>query len=763
MNTTDEINKNRFEFTVQITGERYYNEDSSWGVFVFTTNDNIPHLQQSKDMMTEEIIPISTLCGKVQRLYVGSEYKVVAEVEYNSKYSSYQYKPISVTADTPKTNKEKLIFLQTVTRKSVADQLLEKHPTIIEDIVNGKIKKEEFDTKDIKGLGVYTFGKLYDKIVDNYVISDIIVMLQPLGVTYNMIKKLISQEPNPSLLKQKLEENPYMITSIKGVGFKKADSLSLKLKPQLRNSMYRLTAFIQYFLRSKGEDSGHTWITSNELKNEISNNVPECHELLDKFLTLDVIYRETRNDIERVGLKYMHEIEMKIADILIEKENTEIDKFNFTEEEVGKSILEAEKSQGFTYTDEQSSIIKNALNKNVVFISGGAGVGKTSIARGILQLYKDKDMTISCMALSAKAAQRISEATQLPAQTIHRALGAMGFDHFCYDHDNPLPADVVFVDEASMINARLFYDLLKAIGENTRLVVSGDHLQLPPIGYGNIFADVLKRDDLFTSCKLTKVMRQAEKSGILSDANKIRKGENPLVRPDLKIIHGELRDMYYMFRDNRETLNHIAINTFIKTVSTDGVDNVVVAVPRREGCLNSSFEINNAIQDILMKEKSPVIDKKFIKFYKGDKVIQITNNYDKKIFNGEVGYVKGVIKKEVEGSEVKFIQIEFDDFATNDKKIIDYEEKELNQLNLAYALTVHKLQGDESKTVIGIVDNTHYALLDSCMLYTMITRAKKRCLLLAEPSAFMRCIKTNKNISRQTWLSDVKLSDVEKL
>ena len=164
-----------------------------------------------------------------------------------------------------------------------------------------------------------------------------------------------------------------------------------------------------------------------------------------------------------------------------------------------------------------------------------------------------------------------------------------------------------------------------------------------------------------------------------------------------------------------------------------------------------------------MKEKSPVIDKKFIKFYKGDKVIQITNNYDKKIFNGEVGYVKGVIKKEVEGSEVKFIQIEFDDFATNDKKIIDYEEKELNQLNLAYALTVHKLQGDESKTVIGIVDNTHYALLDSCMLYTMITRAKKRCLLLAEPSAFMRCIKTNKNISRQTWLSDVKLSDVEKL
>lgn len=762
MNTTDEINKNKFKFTAQITGERYYNEDSSWGVFIFTTKDDIPHLQQSKDMMTEEIIPIATLCGKVQRLYVGSEYKITAEVEYNSKYSSYQYKPISVVADTPKTSREKLIFLQTVTRESVATQLLNKHPTIIEDIVNGKIKKEEFDTSNIKGLGKYTFEKLYDKVVDNYVMSDIIVMLQPLGVTYNMIKKLISQEPNPSLLKQKLEENPYVITSIKGIGFKKADSLALKIKPQLRNSMYRLVAFAQFFLRSEGDDNGHTWITLNELKNEISNNVPECHDLLDKFLTLDIVYREKKNGVERIGLKYMHEIEMKIADILIKKENMKIDKFNFTEEEINKAIQEAEKSQGFVYTEEQNSVIKNALNRNVIFISGSAGTGKSSIARGILQLYKDKGMQISCMALSAKAAQRISETTQLPAQTIHRALGAMGFDHFCYDHNTPLPTDVVFIDEASMINARLFYNLLKAIGENTRLIVSGDHLQLPPIGYGNIFADVLKRDDLFTSCKLTKVMRQAEKSGILSDANKIRKGENPLPRPDLKVIHGELRDMYYMFRENRETLNHIAINTFIKTVKTDGISNVVIAVPRREGCLNSSFEINNRIQSILMREKSPVVDKKIIKFYEGDKVIQIANNYDKKIFNGEVGYVKGVTSKSVEGNEVKFIQVEFDDFSTGDKKIVDYEEKELNQLNLAYALTVHKLQGDESKTVIGIVDNTHYSLLDSCMLYTMITRAKNRCLLLAEPSAFMRCIRTNKNILRQTWMSDIKISDVGK-
>ena len=164
-----------------------------------------------------------------------------------------------------------------------------------------------------------------------------------------------------------------------------------------------------------------------------------------------------------------------------------------------------------------------------------------------------------------------------------------------------------------------------------------------------------------------------------------------------------------------------------------------------------------------MKDKEPIVDKKFIKFYKGDKVIQTTNNYEKKIFNGEVGYVKRNVSKTIDNECIDFIQVEFDDYSTGGKKIVEYENKELNQLNLAYALTVHKLQGDESKTVIGIVDNTHYALLDSCMLYTMITRAKNRCLLLCEPNAFIKCVRTNKNISRQTWLKDMKLERSKEL
>lgn len=753
----DVMDNEVFEFTATITGERYYNEESNWGVYVFSTEDDIPHLKKAIDQLNDEYLLVSTLCGKVQKLYLGSEYKVKAQVEYNSKYSSYQYKPISVIAQTPKSDKEKLLFLETMIRHDIATQLLEQYPTIIEDIINGKIKKECFDTSSIKGMGSYTFGRLYDNIIDNYVLSDVITMLQPVGVSYAMIKKLISNEPNPSLLKQKLEENPYIITNIRGIGFKKADSLALKIKPEFRKSIYRLTSFIQYYLRECGDNDGHTWISIDELKNSVANEIPECFDLLPQLLKSNTfLYSNTINGNEHIGLKYMYDIEINIADILMEKISTKIDKFDFSEEDINKAIETAEKEQGFNYTEEQRNIIIDALKSNVAIISGKAGSGKTTISRAILQAYKDKSMSITCVALSAKAAQRISEATSLPASTIHRALVAEGLDKFHYNHDNPLVTDVVYLDEASMVNARIFYDLLSAIGESTRIIISGDYLQLPPIGYGNIFADTLNNEQSFKSYQLKKVMRQAEKSGILSDANKIREGINPIQKPELKIVHGELQDMFYMFRENREALNNIAIKTFLSSIEKDGLDNVVIVTPRRKDCLNSSAEINKKIQEILLGKEKKYVDKKYIKFYKGAKVIQNVNNYEKKIFNGEMGYIKDINIKNVDNNEVKMVYVEFDDAVTGDKKVVEYAENEISQLDLAYALTCHKIQGSGFKTVIGIIDNTHYALLDSCMLYTMLTRAKQRCLLLAEPSAFIKCIHTNKNVTRKTWLRDLK-------
>ena len=748
-NQTNQI----YKFKIIPIDERFYNEDSSWGVFNFTTTDDIPELKMYKDPFDHDAPPqmMSTLTGKMQKLYLGSEYNVEAKLEYNKKYDSWQYNPISITANLPKSHAEQLMFLKTIVIEPIAENLLTLYPNLVEEVA--KNERDTIDYDKVKGVREYTWNRIKDKIISNYVISDIIVMLQPLGVTYTMIKKLL-KDTSPELLKKDLDENPYVLTRINGLGFKRVDDLALKLKPELRSSMYRLVAFVNYFLKDNGEQNGHTWVTIDKLKDSISDYVPECLDYFDMLLSSNTfLYIEG----EKVGLKSYHKVESQIFSILRDKTEFENPKFNFTDAEIETAIMEAEREQGFEYTDEQIEKIKEGLRSNVAVITAKAGAGKTTISRAFFNAYKNKEMTISAMALSAKAAQRISEATGLQATTIHRGLGAKGLTEFTYNHDNPLPCDVVFIDEASMINARLFYDLICSIGENTRLILSGDNKQLASLGYGAVFSDIIERKDIFHILELTKVMRQAEKSGILSDANMIRDGINPVKSPELKIVHGELQDMYYMFRNNREALRDIAIKTFMKSIETDGIDEVVIAVPRKQDCINSTNEINKIIQELLVGDNK-CIDKGYIKFHLGAKVRQTVNDYEKNIFNGEIGYITDIYKSKEGNKFEEFCDVTFKDLRTGENKVITYAKNELDQLDLSYAMTIHALQGSGYRTVIGIIDNTHYSLLDTCLLYTLITRAKKRCLLLAESDAFLKCLRTNNNTIRQTWM---KLIDKE--
>ena len=374
--------------------------------------------------------------------------------------------------------------------------------------------------------------------------------------------------------------------------------------------------------------------------------------------------------------------------------------------------------------------------------------------RAILKAYHNNHFSISSCALSAMAANRIEEATNYPASTIHRLLGCKGDNKFLHNKENPLITDVLLLDEASMVNASLFLNLLKAIGNKTRIIICGDYKQLPPIGYGNIFSDLIHSLDCKYINKLTKPMRQALKSGILSDANIIRLNKNPITETlQSKLIHGELQDMYYMFRDNREQLFNIAITTYLKTIEKEGIDNVAIITPRRQGCINSSEELNKRIQEKLLGQETQFIEIENKIFKCGAKVMQTVNDYDKNVFNGEIGTIKEII---VDSKGKKTCVVQFKDKSCNDLdfKNVEYNNSEVAQLDLAYAITVHKLQGSSRQTIIGIIDNTHYTLLDNCMLYTMLTRAKTKCLLLSEISAFSKCIKTSHN-ARNTWTREV--------
>lgn len=741
------------EFKMVPVLEKYYNEDTAWGVFNFTTKDNIPEYIEYKDPFDDNasVQKMSTIAGKMQQLYIGSEYMVKAYSQYNDKYKQYQYIPISIVSIIPKSQEEQKLFLKTLTSERIAENIIKEYPNVVDDVMKGGLNDLDYDK--IYGVGKKTWDRVRESIINNYVVSDIITLLQPLGVTYSMIKKLLDSESNPALLKKHLLENPYIMTKVRGLGFKRVDELALKLKPEMRTSMYRLTAFVIYYLRTTGETSGHTWITINNIKNEITNNVPECQELLNDLLNHNIFLYIEDN---KIGLKEYHETEERIFKLLIDKQNIKNTKVVIDDEnKVMECIRTVEEEQGFKYTEEQVNVILESLKNNLTIISGKAGVGKTSVTKGILKVYQEFNYSIAACALSAKAAQRITEATGFVASTIHRLLGAQGLNEFTYNNDNPLSYDVILIDEGSMINAELFLDLLLSININSKVIICGDHMQLPPIGYGNIFSDILHRNE-FKSFQLTKPMRQAELSGILSDANMIRDGISPLSEPAPKIIRGTLKDMYYMFRDNRESLTNIAINTFMNSIKNESLNEVIIITPRKKGCINSSTEINKIIQDKLLGSENRSIESSVYKFKLGAKVIQTVNNYDKNIFNGEIGYITYIGVKKEENKRIKYCEVEYPNLtsgAIDKKKIVEYKNNELNEIELAYALTTHKCQGSGFNTVIGIIDNTHYILLDNCMLYTLITRAKKRCLLCAEPSAFIKCINTNHNSSRQTWMS----------
>lgn len=730
--------------------ERYYSNDSSYGVFVFHTKDDIPKYDEvpSDPFYGSENkgMKMSILAGNMQQLYVGSEYEVVATLEYNNKYKSYQYKPKSIVSVVPKTEEQQRQFLESIITQRQANILLEQYPNIVQDIINGT---DNVDLSILKGIGDYTYNSIKEKVLNNYVISDILVMLQPLGVTFNKIKKLISNEPNPSLLKEKLIDNPYIMLEIRGFGFKTVDQLALKINPDIRISAKRVYAFLKYYLEELGNNSGHTWIDIGHIESAIRDNLIEC---TDVYKT--IIENEKKHESmlhiknNKIGLKQYFEKEEAIFEIV--KELNKYDPLKISENEIEAGISKSESDQGFFLTNEQRAVVESSIKNNVVIITGSAGTGKTSISRAILNIYKQAGYSIACCALSAMAAQRITEATGFPSSTIHRLLG-YGPNGFSHSHEAPLSEDVILVDECSMINVGIFYAIISAVQDGKKIIMCGDNRQLPPIGYGNVFGDLLEFKENFSVYKLTKVLRQAEKSGILMDANKIRRGVFPINQPELRIINGELRDMIYMFRDSREALQNIAIKTYMKSIEEDGLDNTIIITPRREKCNNSALEINKKITNLLFAKSDKHMQFGERIYYVGSKVMQTDNNYEKNVFNGEIGYITSIYDTEVEGKNVIQFDVEFK--LGEQTKMVTYNRNELDQLDLAYAATVHKVQGSGYKNVIIIIDMTHYTLLDTCMLYTAITRAKKRCLLLAEPAAFKMCMTNNKSISRQTWLS----------
>lgn len=731
------------KFKGRVSYVKYYDDKSSWGVIEMEITENIPYsklrnVYNFETNQTEQVYVINVV-GNMPKVEIGFVFEVVANHEYSQKYKQDQYKISSMSQQKPQTIDEQKAYLNSICTERQAKTLLDNYPNIVDLIISGN---DNIDLGVLKGIGQQTYETIREKVIENFAIADILVLLVPLGVSFKKIQRLLNGEKSPQILKKKLIENPYVLTDINGITFKTIDKIAVQLNPEIRISEKRLVAYLKYFLEKAADDNGDVYFPLSAIRDAVIAEVGEIESFFD-----DLILRESENPSflfingERIGLKKFYDSEKFIFET-IETMNS-VFPLEVNEEAIQNGIEIAESQQGFSFTDEQKELIVKLTKNNFGIIRGSAGTGKSTVSRGLLNVYAAMGYDIAVASFSAKAAIRARETTGFPSQTIHRLLG-IGMEK---DVRTSINQEVILIDEASMLPLYLAKMIFKAIDPTKQKVIfCGDSRQLPPIGAGNVFSDLVEKENI-NIASLTKIQRQAQDSGIIVDANKIRNGESPFEQKEARIVHGINKDMFYIFRDDKNAIFNIAVSTYLKSVKEKGIDNVVLLCPRKKDVLNSTYNYNKTIQKELNSENEQI---KFIhgkkEFWLRDKVIHLVNNKEKNIYNGETGIVKTIETKKM-----------IVDFPNGE---VEYTHEDVNELDLAYAITIHKSQGSEYLDVITVLDSSHFMLLSSQLLYVSITRAKERSLVISDTYSFDKCLEEDKTI-RRTWLKDMKFSEVK--
>ena len=427
------------------------------------------------------------------------------------------------------------------------------------------------------------------------------------------------------------------------------------------------------------------------------------------------------------------------ADLVEEKDAIYLPAFHHAEKGVADKLLQLlhvpvqmslpnldfdriQRETGIAYDDIQKMAITTALSQNVVIITGGPGTGKTTITRGILQALQQSRQKVLLAAPTGRAAKRLSEATGKDAKTIHRLLEFKPPQGYQRNADHPLEGDVLIVDEASMIDIILMNALLNAIPEEMKLVIIGDTDQLPSVGPGNVLRDMIE-SDVIPVVRLTRIFRQAQRSRIVMNAHRINEGKFP------NISNGRDTDFFFLEQEDPEAAAEEIVNLIENRLPRAyGLSpfEIQILTPMQRGVIGAAA-LNTRLQQLLNPQEQ-VLHRGGIAFGQRDKVMQIRNNYDKDVYNGDIGTVTKVDLDE------RMLYAEFDG------RTVSYEVSELNELVLAYATTVHKSQGSEYPIVIMPIMMSHFVMLQRNLIYTGITRAKKIMILVGQKKALAYCI-----------------------
>lgn len=583
---------------------------------------------------------------------------------------------------------------------------------------------------EVEGIGKVRVERIKHNWQEQKEIKNIMLFLQSHEVSTSHATKIFKTYGNKSI--QIVQENPYRLADdIWGIGFKTADQIAEKLGFE-KDRFIRLRSGILYALNKLSED-GHCFAVREQLiqkaKELLEIDIPELEITLDEMMrTGDVIRYE-----EAIYLPPFYYSETgcakRLLQLMEEKKKTEID----TEKIVQTVIQNSE----IFYDEIQTEAIRTAVISKVMILTGGPGTGKTTTTMGMICALKRMGYHILLAAPTGRAAKRMSETTGMEAKTIHRLLEYKMPDGYQRNEEHPLDGDVLILDECSMVDIILMYNLLKAIPPKMSLILVGDTDQLPSVGAGNVLKDLIA-SGIIPVIRLTRIFRQAQGSRIIMNAHRINRGEAIDTRG------GKDADFFFAQKETNEEVVDTLVRYCTKNLPNyyhaDAFRDIQVLTPMQRGICGAA-NLNQLLQEA-MNPCSLFLRRGGTQYRLGDKVMQIRNNYDKEVFNGDIGTVSKVDMEEQELS------------VCYDGRDVTYDISELDELTLAYAVTIHKSQGSEYPIVVMPFTMSHFIMLQRNLLYTGVTRAKKILVLIGEKKAVYYAIRNEKTTSRNTKLAE---------
>ena len=593
------------------------------------------------------------------------------------------------------------------------------------DVIENNIER----LNEIPRLGERRIQQIRESWEKQREIKNVMLFLQSNGVSTTYAAKIYRHYGKNSVTV--VRNNPYQLADdIWGIGFKTADTIASKLGYG-KNDIRRCESGINYTLNELTEE-GHVYAKKDQLLKAATKLLGADEEAILNAIERMILNEDLVNDGGSIYLPSLYKAEVGTAQKLIELvTDTEANQFDST-----CNIDDITAQTGIQYDDVQIRAIKKALRSKVMVLTGGPGTGKTTTTQGIIAALKSKGLEVQLAAPTGRAAKRMSEATGMYAETIHRLLEFHPLEGYRRNEDNPLDGDALIVDECSMIDIILMSHLMKALPARMRLIMVGDIDQLPSVGPGNVLRDIIDSERI-PVIRLTRIFRQAQNSQIVMGAHSINQGQFPDIR------NRRNTDFKFIVEDDKEAVADKIVSLVKEEIPTTygySASDIQVLTPMQKGEIGGA-NLNSALQTALNTSEI-CLTKGGSSFKIGDRVMQLRNNYKKSVFNGDLGYVESI------NTDEKTLKVNFDD------SIVEYESSDLDEITLAYASTIHKSQGSEYPVVVMPVMMSHYIMLQRNLIYTGLTRAKKLCIMIGTRQALGCAIRNMAVLKRNTMLKD---------